>query len=102
MYGSTALTDMDKSCNDKFIMESYNSIVDNPFMYNVPDTTFIKVGNTDVLISVYSPNKKDNFKISCTKTGHFIAGPGKISWWKLPVDKYAFIIYLDKTRLFRG
>src|SRR5258706_2142902 len=35
-YGSTALTDVDKSnTSDKFIIESYNRIVDNPFMYDV-------------------------------------------------------------------
>ena len=96
MYGSTALTDMDKSnTNDKFITESYNRIVDNPFMYDVPDTSVIKVGNTDVLISVYSPTKKVSSKFLAEKLDTLLQAQGKYLGGKLPVDKYAFIIYLD-------
>ncbi|HTQ64029.1 MAG TPA: hypothetical protein VMI12_04490 [Puia sp.] len=96
MYGSTALTDMDnRSTNDKFITESYNRIVDNPFMYDVPDTTVIKVGNTDVLISVYSPTKQVTSAFLAKKLSALLQAQGKYLGGKLPVDKYAFIIYLD-------
>jgi predicted metalloprotease with PDZ domain len=98
MYGSTALTDIDKSnTSDKFITESYNRIVDNPFMYNMPDTSFIKVGNTDVLISVYSPGKKITSKFFAEKLDTLLQAQGKYLGGKLPVDKYAFIIYLSET-----
>ena len=100
MYGSTALTDMDKSATtDKFVTESYNRIVDNPIMYNVPDTTVIRVGNTDVLISVYSPTKKVTSAFLASKLGPLLQAQGKYLGGNLPVEKYAFIIYLDK-RLF--
>ena len=96
IYGSTALTDIDKSnTSDKFITESYNRIVDNPFMYDVPDTSVIKVGNTDVLISVYSPNKKITSKFLAEKLDTLLQAQGKYLGGKLPVEKYAFIIYLD-------
>jgi predicted metalloprotease with PDZ domain len=96
MYGSTALTDMDnRSTSDKFITESYNRIVDNPIMYDVPDTTVIKVGNTDVLISVYSPTKKVTSAFLAGKLSTLLQAQGKYLGGKLPVDKYAFIIYLD-------
>ena len=95
-YGSTALTDIDNSAtSDKFITESYNRIVDNPFMYDVPDTTVIKVGNTDVLISVYSPTKKVSSKFLAEKLDKLLQAQGKYLGGTLPVDKYAFIIYLD-------
>lgn len=97
LYGSTALTDIDKSnSSDKFIAESYNRFVDNPVMYNVPDTTIIKVGNTDVLISVYSPTKKVTSKFLAEKLDTLLQAQGKYLGGKLPVDKYAFIIYLDR------
>ena len=103
MYGSTALTDIDKSTtNDKFITESYNRIVDNPFMYNVPDTSFIKVGNTDVLISVYSPTKKITSKFLAQKLESLLQAQGKYLGGKLPVDKYAFIIYLSEKPGYSG
>ena len=59
IYGSTALTDQDTSTvSDFFTMESYNRIVDNPIIYSKPDTTTIDVGETKILISVYSPQLK--------------------------------------------
>jgi predicted metalloprotease with PDZ domain len=96
MYGSTALTDVDNSnTSDKFITESYNRIVDNPFLYDVPDTAVIKVGKTDVLISVYSPNKKVSAKFLAQKLDTLLKAQTKYLGGKLPVDKYAFIIFLD-------
>jgi predicted metalloprotease with PDZ domain len=96
IYGSTALTDIDNSTTtDKFITDSYNRIVDNPFMYNVPDTSIIKVGNTDVLVSVYSPNKKISSAFLAQKIDTLLQAQGKYLGGKLPVDKYAFIVYLD-------
>ncbi|MEP7318021.1 MAG: peptidase M61 [Panacibacter sp.] len=96
MYGSTALNDADKSnTSDKFITPTYNNIVDNPFMYDVPDTSVIKVGNTDVLISVYSPTKQVTSKFLAEKLDTLLQAQGKYLGGTLPVDKYAFIIYLD-------
>ena len=103
MYGSTALNDMDTSnTSDKFITGSYNSIVDNPFMYNVPDTSFIKVGNTRVLISVYSPTKKITSKFLAQKLDTLLQAQGKYLGGKLPVDTYAFIIYLNDKPGYSG
>ncbi len=103
IYGSTALIDIDKSnTNDQFITESYNRIVDNPFMYDVPDTSVIKVGNTDVLISVYSPTKKITSKFLAQKVDTLLQAQGKYLGGKLPVDKYAFIIYLDTKHGYSG
>ncbi|MBK5269649.1 MAG: peptidase M61, partial [Bacteroidia bacterium] len=103
MYGSTALTDMDKSSvNDKFITESYNRIVDNPFMYCVPDTAFVKVGNSDVLISIYSPNKKVTAKFMAEKLDTLLQAQAKYLGGVLPVDKYAFLIYLFTKHGYSG
>jgi predicted metalloprotease with PDZ domain len=98
-YGSTALIDLDKSnVTDKFITGSYNSIVDNPFMYNVPDTTVIKVGKTEVLVSVYSPSKRISSKFLTSKLEPLLLAQTKYLGGKLPVEKYAFIIYLTGRR----
>jgi len=95
-YGSTALTDMDNSAtSDKFVTESYNRIVDNPIMYDQPDTAVIKVGNADVLISVYSPTKKVSAAFLAEKLSTLLQAQGKYLGGKLPVEKYAFIVYLD-------
>ena len=96
MYGSTALIDLDNSTvTDKFMTESYNRIVDNPFMYNIPDTAVIKVGNSSVLISVYSPHKMMTSNFLAHKLDTLLQAQTKYLGGKLPVEKYAFIVYLD-------
>lgn len=103
IYGSTALTDLDKSdTRDKFVTESYNRIVDNPFMYDVPDTSVIKVGNTEVLISVYSPTKQITSKFLAEKLDTLLQAQGKYLGGKLPVDKYAFLVYFDSKQGYSG
>src|SRR5258708_36693688 len=87
---------------DKFITVLYKRIVDNPFMYEVPDTSVIKVGKTDVLISVYSPNKKVTSKFLAQRLDTLLQAQGKYLGGKLPVDKYAFIIYLDYKPSYSG
>jgi predicted metalloprotease with PDZ domain len=96
MYGSTALTDQDtSSLSDRFETESYNQIVDNPFLYDFPDTTVIKVGKTQVLISVYSPHKIVTSKFLAQKLDTLLKAQTKYLGGTLPVDKYAFLIFLD-------
>jgi predicted metalloprotease with PDZ domain len=96
MYGSTALMDVDKSpVTDKFYTVSYNQAVDNPFLYDVPDTTVIKVGHSIVLISVYSPNKMVRSQFLAQKLDTLLRAQTKYLGGQLPVEKYAFIIFLD-------
>ncbi len=57
-FGATALTDLDASNKtDLFKVNRYHEVVDHPIMYNAPDTTSFNVGNMNILLSVYSPNK---------------------------------------------
>jgi predicted metalloprotease with PDZ domain len=96
IYGSTALRDQDSSAvRDFFMAESYNRIVDNPFMYNKPDTTTIDVGETQVLISVYSPRKKLSAAFLAGKLDTLLRAQTKYLGGKLPVNRYAFMVYLD-------
>ena len=102
-YGSTALTDKDKSTTrDLYEGESYNKMVDNPIMFGVPDTTTILVGKTQVLISVYSPNKKIHSAFLASKLATLLQAQGKYLGGDLPVDKYAFLIYTDDKYGYSG
>lgn len=59
LFGATSLTDNDASATaDLFLTARYNELVDNPIMYSKPDYTTFKVGDMDILFSVYSPNGK--------------------------------------------
>lgn len=93
-YGSTGLTTRVTNGNtDKFTTKNYMDLVDSPIMYNIPDTTVFKVGETDILISVYSESKKITSKL-LAKDVKAILELQKDYLGTLPVKKYAFIIYL--------
>lgn len=96
LYGSTALVATKSTkTNDVFTVTDADHLYDSPIMYSVPDTTTIKLGSTQVLISVYSPRKMvtsaalaDQLKGLLYATQNYLDG-------KLPVDKYAFIYYFN-------
>jgi predicted metalloprotease with PDZ domain len=78
---------------DVFQVSNYDQLVDSPIMYNKPDTTTIRVANTEVLISVYSPNKKISAHEISGSIQDLLTAQMKYLGGKLPVDKYAFIFY---------
>ena len=95
-YGASSLTATKSDAkNDTFIVPNYNDLVDAPIMYSIPDTTTLKVGGADILISVFSPNKKatsaeiaENVKTLLEAQKEYLGGT-------LPIKKYAFIIVLS-------
>jgi predicted metalloprotease with PDZ domain len=98
-FGATGMTDVSfASTTDIFTAENYNHLVDSPIMYTMPDTATINVGGAKVLISVFSPNKKVSGKFLASKLDEMLNAQMKYLGGKLPVEKYAFLIYLtDKT-----
>ena len=94
MTGVTAMEDQDPSATkDVFKTENYNRIVDSPIMYAKPNMSTIKIGDSEVVIGVYSPNNvlsadylAEKIKTLLDAQIAYIGG--------MPVKKYAFIIYL--------
>ena len=94
-YGSTSLRSTSSSDSvDTFHIANYMELADSPIMYNKPDTTVLKLGNTEILISVYNESGRvtsrpiaDNLKELLEAQRRYLGG-------KLPVDKYAFLIYV--------
>lgn len=94
-YGSTGLVEIKTRGNiDTYIINNYMDVVDSPIMYNVPDTITLKVGNADVLISVYSKNKSVSAKEISKDIKEILELQKDYLGGELPVDKYAFLIYL--------
>ncbi len=95
-YGATSMIASKSDVNsDTFTSGNYMDLVDAPIMYSKPDTTVLKVGGADILISVYSPNKKltskeiaDNVKTLLEAQKEYLGGT-------LPIKKYAFLIVLS-------
>ena len=97
-FGSTSLTAVSRTDDEEvFTAPDYQYVVDNPIMFNIPDTTTIKFDEANILISVYSPGKgitsrdmEVKMKTLLTAIRNFLGG-------KLPTDKYSFIYYFSNT-----
>ncbi|GAA4302223.1 peptidase M61 [Nibribacter koreensis] len=95
-YGATPLrATATTATSDTYLLDNYNDLVDAPMLYSKPDTAMLKVGTADVLIATYaagggqrSKNLANNIKTILEAQRNYLGGT-------LPVDKYAFLIYID-------
>jgi len=97
-YASTGLTEIKSGKEtDVITANDYYELVDSPIMYCIPDTTTILVGDTKVLISVYDKAKNISSKYIATQIDTILNAQKMYLGGKLPVSKYAFIIYLTDS-----
>ncbi|MGV3503904.1 MAG: peptidase M61 [Adhaeribacter sp.] len=102
-YGSTALEASKRSPEtETYLVPTYMELVDSPIMFTQPDTTTLQLGNTQVLISVYSPNKKATSAGIAPVIGELLEAQRNYLGGTLPVNKYAFLIYLTDKRNHSG
>lgn len=95
-YGSTAMKDENTSATvDLFTAKNYHEIADNPIMYCKPDTATIRVGGATLLVSVFSPNHVITSRFLATRLDSLAKAQVKYLKGKLPVDRYAYLIYLS-------
>jgi predicted metalloprotease with PDZ domain len=95
-YGSTSLTDRTGTgTKDIFEISTYNQAVDNPILYTHPDTAHIRISESDILISVYSPSKRATAKGIAVQLDTLLQDQAKYLGGKLPVKNYSFLIYLS-------
>ncbi len=95
-YGSTSLIPVEVApTQDVFEVNDYMRLVDSPIMYNEPDTTVLKVGGADILVSVYSPNGLVKSKFVAENVQEVLEAQKEYLGGTLPIQKYAFIIYLS-------
>ncbi|MFK7905504.1 MAG: peptidase M61 [Chitinophagales bacterium] len=93
-YGSTGLIPTEvKKDMDVYWVEDYMRLADAPMMYNEPDTTIVQIADTEVLVSVYSPNKKITSAYLAEGIKELLVAQKEYLGGELPVDKYAFIMY---------
>lgn len=104
LYGATALKSVSRTTNrDVFVADNYHFLVDAPLMYTVPDTASFLVANANVLVSVFSPNKKLAAGEVVANLTDLMQAQALYLGGELPVDRYAFLIYLmDKSSLSGG
>lgn len=94
-YGSTALVPVaGNDTLDVFETPNYVLLADSPIMYNIPDTAVFDAGGAEVLVSVYSPNRLLSAKEVAENIADVLEAQKQYLGGELPIDRYAFIIYL--------
>ncbi|MES2848769.1 MAG: peptidase M61 [Bacteroidota bacterium] len=98
-YGSSGLVAKSTSATkDVFVCDNADHLYDSPIMFCLPDTTVLKVGTTDVLVSVYSPKKQITSKFVAENLQSLLHAAKNYMGGKLPVNKYAFIYYFNSEQ----
>lgn len=93
-YGSSAYVDVERGEEmDLYKAPDYHYVVDMPIMYNKPDTVTIQLGQTEVLISVYSPGNNVQADFLAGQFRDLLNSQRDYLQGKLPVSRYAFIMY---------
>ncbi|GAB3819709.1 M61 family metallopeptidase [Pontibacter rugosus] len=96
-YGSTPLkAAVTTDTADKYQIANYVDLADSPLMYNRPDTTVLNLGGTEVLVSVYSPSGRVTSKPIAGTVKNILEAQRSYLGGTLPVDKYAFLIYVPE------
>ncbi|MBD1397052.1 peptidase M61 [Pontibacter sp. JH31] len=96
-YGSTPLQAVSTTATaDTYLVPSYVELADSPLMYNQPDTTVLHLGDTKVLVSVYSPTGRVTSKPIADNIKDILEAQRSYLGGNLPVDKYAFLIYVPQ------
>ncbi|HMO62250.1 MAG TPA: peptidase M61 [Ferruginibacter sp.] len=98
-YASTGLVPASTSATtDVFVCNNADHLYDSPIMFCLPDTTMLKIGNTDVLVSVYAPKKMITSEYVAANLKNLLLATKDYLGGKLPVNKYAFIYYFNSEQ----
>ncbi|MEZ4932919.1 MAG: hypothetical protein R2788_12470 [Saprospiraceae bacterium] len=85
-----------KSGADYFEANNYQHIVDMPVMYCRPDTAIVKLGDTEVLIAVYSPNKIITAEFLRERYAKLLHSQSDYLGGKLPVKNMLLMYFMGE------
>ncbi|MEL6534102.1 MAG: peptidase M61 [Bacteroidota bacterium] len=102
-YGASALDRKGTEGNtDTFVAERYFDLADSPIMYCEPDTASVVVGGAKVIVSVYSPGDMVSAAFVKDQVSEILEAQEAYLGGELPVDRYAFLIYLFQGNSLSG
>ena len=102
-FPSTSITNLAiGETKDVISIFNYHDLIDAPILYTQPDTTTVKIGNADVLISVYSPNKVLTSNFIARNLYELLSAQAQYLGGKLPIDKYAFLFFFNDKETLSG
>jgi len=98
-YGASGLVArISTATKDIFVCDNADHLYDSPIMFCLPDTTVVKVGTTDVLVSVYAPKKQITSRFVAENLQSLLHAAKNYLGGKLPVNKYAFLYYFNSEQ----
>ena len=93
--GATSLKKINETpTSDTYTAANYNFLADAPIMYCKPDIVSKEIAGANVLVSVYSPNNVLSAQNVMDNIDELMEAQAKYLGGKLPVDRYAYLIYL--------
>jgi predicted metalloprotease with PDZ domain len=78
--------------------EDYRALLDAPMLVSRPDTATIRWDDAEVLVAVYDHKKTTTAASLVTELSSLLTAQRKFLGGRLPVNKYAFLIYLDNPK----
>ncbi len=95
VQGATALEKISSTATtDTYTARDFNFLADGPLMYSVPDIVTKQLANAEILVSVFSPNKALSAQDVMDKISDLMEAQSKYLGGELPVERYAYLIYL--------
>lgn len=88
--------------SDTYTAENYNFLADAPIMYSKPDIVTKEIAGANILVSVYSPNKVLSAADVMDTIDELMEAQAEYLGGKLPVDRYAYLIYLFDSPTISG
>lgn len=95
LVGVSSIKNTTQGDVDTYIASSYQDLVDAPILYTQADTAKIMMGETEIIISLYTPNATVTAKQIAAKVEPLLDAQRKYLGGKLPVKRYAFLIVLS-------
>ena len=78
-----------------YVADSYQSLTDAPILVAHPDTAMLKVGDADILISVFSPNQVIRAAQIAEKILPLLKSQQAYLGGTFPVKNYAFLVVMS-------
>lgn len=101
--GATALERISSTeTSDTYTARDFNFLADGPLMYSIPDIATKKLANAEILVSVYSPNDLLTAQEVMDKISDLMEAQSKYLGGELPVERYAYLIYLLDSQSLSG
>lgn len=96
LHASTAQEIFRKSEDTvEFVYTNYHELADQPLLICKPETAVLRFNDTQVLISVYDPEKKTPAGKIADQLKRILDAQQLYLGGNLPVKNYAFLIYID-------